>query len=451
MTPAPMPSTCRCDAPDSQAILARIQALDLRAYEGRVTRVMPTFLEADGPGLPVGSLCEIQLASGSVIAEIAGVDMGRVTLVPYTGIGGVHVGARVAAVSQGADMAVGPEMLGRVIDALGRAIDGGPAMAPSEHRPLHGTVGNPLARARADKPIETGVRAIDTLLTLAVGQRVGIFAGSGVGKSTLLSTIAANTEADCCVLCLVGERGREAQEFWQHNLSAEDRARSVMVVATSDQSAVMRARSVLAALTVAEYLRDTGGRVLFMLDSVTRYAMALREIGLAAGEPPTARAYTPGVFAALPRVVERCGAFQDGGAITAIMTVLTESDNADDPLADTMRALLDGHIVLSRKLAEQGHYPAIDVSRSMSRLFRHVVAPDEGAAAADATRLLSIYNESRVLVEAGLYKAGENPELDRAIRLRDSLNAFLRQSPDVRTGRTEAVVQLKYLLEGHRS
>jgi len=411
---------------------------------GAVTRVMPTYVEADGPSAALGSLC---MVGGQVMAEVVKIEQGLVTLAPYAPVTSLCIGDRVEAIRIGSDVPVGSALLGRVVDPLGFPIDGGrPIGVMGERWPLAGKETGALDRITPTQALETGCRAIDGMLTLGIGQRVGIFAGSGVGKTTLLGGLATHIQADVCVLCLVGERGREADEFWHRSLSEQARKRSVMVVATSDRPAIMRARSVSLALAYAEYFRAQGKHVLLLLDSVTRYALALREIGLAAGEPPTVRAYTPGVFAALPKIVERCGALRQGGATTAIMTVLTETDDIDDPMAETLRALLDGHIVLTRALAEQGQFPAIDVPRSVSRVFRHVTTAEEKALAARAVGQLALYEASRTLVESGLYVAGSHPALDRALANRPALVQFLKQDLDIPTPRAQAITELAALL-----
>jgi flagellum-specific ATP synthase len=427
-----------------------MRRVDPATRRGTVTRVMPTYIEADGPGVPLGSLCTLGTPDAQQgYAEVVKVEVGRVTLVPYTPASSLCVGDTVYAARVGATLPVGPTYLGRVIDPLGRPLDGRPPIVAGDASwPLAGVSTSALDRLSPDTPLQTGIRVLDSLLTLGIGQRAGIFAGSGVGKTTLLGSLARNVEADVCVLCLVGERGREAEDFWQRSLSESARARSTMVVATSDQPAVMRARSVLVALSLAEYFRAQGAHVLLLLDSVTRYALALREIGLAAGEPPTVRAYTPSVFAALPKIVERCGALKGGGAITALMTVLTETDDVDDPMAETMRALLDGHIVLTRELAEQGHFPAIQVPRSVSRVMQHVAQPEERRLAADVVGQLALYESSRTLIESGLYLAGSNPALDRALHLRPALIDFLRQDTNTAVARETARIELATLLKG---
>ena len=426
------------------AYIDALKGIDTATRVGSVTRIMPTYIEADGPSVPLGSLCRV---GASLVAEVVKTEVGRVTLVPYTAVTALCIGDPVQAIRTGALIPVGTGMLGRVVDALGAPADGGPTIGDVGTRwPLAGVETAALDRLTSSSPLESGCRAIDSLLTLGVGQRVGIFAGSGVGKTTLLGSLARHIDADICVLCLVGERGREAEEFWRDTLSEATRRRSVMVVATSDQSAVMRARSVLVALSYAEYFRSLGKHVLLMIDSVTRYALALREIGLAAGEPPTVRAYTPGVFAALPKIVERCGALRQGGATTAVMTVLTETDDVDDPMSETLRALLDGHIVLTRSLAEQGHFPAIDVPRSISRVFRRVANDDDRRLATNVIAQLALYESSRTLVDSGLYVSGSNAALDRVLTMRQALIDFLRQDSDIPVSRDASIATLSRLL-----
>lgn len=403
---------------------AALGAVETASLYGTVGRISPTHVEADAPLATLGATCRI---GGRLMAEISAVGTTGVTLMPYGSVDEVRIGDRVELVGKGAHVATGDVFLGRVVDALGRPLDGRLLEAGSVTWPIAGIPTAALNRITPDQALETGVRAIDGLLTLGQGQRIGIFAGSGVGKSTLLASLCRHMRADVIVLCLVGERGREAQDFWTHALDDDARARALMVVSTSDEPAVMRARGVHAALAHAEYFRARGGHVLLLVDSMTRYAQALRDIGLASGEPPSVRAYTPGVFAALPRVIERCGALASGGAITAVMTVLTETDDVDDPMAESLRALLDGHIVLSRALAEQGHFPAIDVPRSVSRVFRQVNDEHSRALASEAIAQLSTYEASRTLVESGLYAAGSQPTLDRALARRNELLAFLRQ------------------------
>jgi flagellum-specific ATP synthase len=390
---------------------------------------MPTHIEADGPNVCLGSLCEVE-AEGSrrkFWAEVVRVDRSSLTLTPLEEGCSTYVGALVTALSRASRAPVGNVFLGRAVDALGRPVDGGNVVRARQYRPLHTPALSPLERHSPPTVLETGIRAIDGLLTLGRGQRVGIFAASGVGKTSLLSQIARQVQADITVICLVGERGREVEALWNHGLDAKARSHSTLVAATSDQAASMRVRAGYYALALAEFWRDQGKHVLFLLDSVTRLAMAMREIGLAAGEPPTVRAYTPGVFAAIPKMVERCGASRTAGAITAIMTVLSETDEIEDPICELMKSLLDGHILLSRSMAEMSNFPAIDIARSVSRQAEKLVHPTHRRAAAKVMEWLSNYESSRTLVNAGLYNKGSNPAIDQAMERHPNIRRFLQQ------------------------
>ncbi len=416
--------------------LTRVRSADLVGRTGRVTRILPTYVEADGPSVPLGAICRIETkpslggdGQGEVLAEVVGVNRSSIVLAPFQSSASTFSGARVSARREADRAPVGDALLGRAVDALGAPIDEqGPLVGPVWER-LGGVETAPLERASPHRLLETGVRAIDGLLTLGEGQRVGVFAASGVGKTSLMAQLARQVRADRCVVCLVGERGREVEALWERGLPEEAKARATLVAATSDQAAAMRARAAEYALSIADHWRRRGLHVLLLLDSVTRLAMAMREMGLAAGEPPTTRAYTPGVFAAIPKLVERCGALKSGGAITAVMTVLAETDDIDDPVSEMMKSLLDGHIVLSRSLAERGHFPAIDAPKSISRLAAEL-AGAERADAEDAVALLSTYDASRTLIEAGVYVRGADPEIDRALDRRPHLQAFLRQPQD---------------------
>jgi flagellum-specific ATP synthase len=430
----------------SHAFAARLALIDPIARTGRVTRILPTHIEADGPNLPLGALCDIETDRGGVAAMVARVDAGAVALVPFEDRPATFSGARVTARGDDAHVPVGDAFLGRALDALGAPIDGGPVIHATERGRLRGVEQPLLGRLSPRKRMETGVRAIDTLLTIGEGQRIGLFAAAGVGKTSLMTQLARQVDADRCVICLVGERGREVDSLWRDGLSEEARAKSVLVAATSDQSAPMRARACDYALALANHWRGEGLHVVLLLDSVTRLAMALREIGLAAGEPPTVRAYTPSVFAAIPKLVERCGSLEGGGAITALMTVLAETDDVDDPVSEMMKSLLDGHIILSRTLAEQGHFPAIDVPKSISRLAAKLQPAAERASAQAAVSLLSLYDQSRILIESGVYAAGANPELDAAIDRRPALNRFLRQGSDEFASHGDAALVLADLV-----
>ena len=416
-------------------LLARIEQAEFARPYGYVRKVASGLVEATGPANALGELCEIECTpdaetgvASRILAEVAAVDDRRVVLVPLEQHGHIRPEAKVVARALRDRVPVGDAFAGRAVDALGRPIDGRGDILATAHMPITGSVPKPMERANPSRILPTGLRAIDGLLTLGEGQRVGVFAASGVGKTSLMEQLAAQIQCDRCILCLVGERGREVEGVWRSLSERDDADRYTIVAATSDESAALRARSVNYALCLADHWRAQGEHVLLMVDSVTRIAMALREIGLAAGAPPTVRAYTPNVFAALPRLVERCGATRSGGSITAIMTVLSETDDVDDPIVELMKSLLDGHIVLSRALAEQGHFPAIDVTRSVSRSVEQLVSSDQSRAMRDTVAMLGAYEEARVMIESGVYKSGTNAVVDRAIAARGEINAFLRQA-----------------------
>lgn len=408
-----------------------LAATELTRQVGWVSRVQGLAIEADGPRVPVGAMCQIvppgHAAQAPVLAEVVGVDAGRVVLMPFGALHGLGAGAQVVPLGCEAEIGVGAALLGRVIDGFGRPLDALPAPATSQRQALSASAPNPMMRPRVRAVLETGVRAIDALLTLGRGQRIGIFAGSGVGKSSLLGMITRHARADVNVIALIGERGREVREFVEEHLGADGLRRSVVVVATADQPALARIRAAHAAVAIAEWFREAGRHVLLTMDSVTRLAMARREVGLAAGEPATTRGYTPSVFAELPRLCERCGTAPSGGSITALLTVLVEGDDLNEPIADTLRAILDGHVVLSRSLAQQGHYPAIDVLQSASRLLADLATSEERQLALLALRHLAALEKGRQLVELGAYVKGSNPALDAALAVEVALFAWLRQ------------------------
>jgi flagellum-specific ATP synthase len=414
---------------------------------GTVTGVAGLVIESDGPNVGLGELCLIRSARDEfqVQAEVVGFREHRVLLMPLGPTAGLHVGCEVAAGRQPVLPRAGPEMLGRVLDALGRPIDGLGALPLSRAVGASAGVPHPLRRQRIRDPFVTGVRALDAFTPLGRGQRLGLFAGSGVGKSTLMGMIARGCEADVIVVALVGERGREVREFIEKDLGAAGLKRSVVVVATSDAPAPLRLRAAATATSIAEAYRDEGKNVLLMMDSVTRLAMAQREIGLAVGEPPTTRGYTPSVFALLPRLLERTGA-GEVGAITALYTVLVEGDDMNEPVADAVRGILDGHLVLSRQLAHFNHYPAIDVLESVSRLTRDVCAPAEVALAGRAREHLALYRKNEDLISIGAYQKGGSAALDEAILRQPALRKFLCQSTEERTARADTYQQLKSLL-----
>ena len=394
---------------------------------GSIVRTQGLAAAVAGFPAPVGSLVEIERQSGQFVeAEVIGF-RDRTTLVyPLGDMAGVRHGNRVRLARSSRTIRVGSDLLGRVIDARGQFLDDLPLPHLPERLPLARTPPPATSRPRIDQPLSTGVRAIDGLLTCGVGQRIGIFSGSGVGKSVTLGMMARYTSADVSVIGLIGERGREVNDFLERDLGRAGLARSVVVVATSDQSALLRVQAAQAATTVAEYFRDQGKNVLLIMDSVTRFAMALREIGLAAGEPPTTRGYPPSVFSLLPRLIERAGR-ASRGSITAFYSVLVEGDDTSEPVSDTVRGLLDGHVILSRRLAAQAHYPAIDVLESISRLFPDIVPTEQQQAAQTLRELLAAYREHEDLISIGAYRSGANSTVDAAIAMRDSINGFLQQ------------------------
>ncbi len=413
-----------------ETLLERVRTSSRFAQYGRATRVVGLVIEAVGVDVAMGELCRIRSLThdATVMAEVVGFHERGVLLMPLGDTDGIHPGSAVEPMGRSLGLDVGPGLLGRTLDGLGRPMDGLGEIGPTVRVSLTSEPPNPLERRPIDEPLATGVRAIDGLLTLGRGQRIGIFAGSGVGKSTLLGMIARHAQADVNVIALLGERGREVRDFIQNALGPEGLARSVLVVATGDQSALVRARGALVATAIAEYFRDQGRQVLLMVDSVTRVAMAWREIGLAVGEPPTTKGYPPSVFAQLPRLLERAGNAHQGG-ITGIYTVLVEGDDFNEPVADHVRSVVDGHVVLSRRLATSGHFPAIEVTESASRVRDQIVSRDHLTAAAEITSLVAAYGEKEDLISVGAYQPGSDPRLDVAIRLRDDIQRFLRQEP----------------------
>lgn len=416
---------------------------------GWVRRLQGLAIEAEGPACELGEMCSVAVGSAraGTRAEVVGMAGKHVVLLPLGPTQGITSGAEVVALGRHADIPVGAALLGRIVDAFGEAVDGQGPIAASARVAAQAAAPDAMARPRIERILETGIRSIDALLTIGAGQRIGIFAGSGVGKSTLLGMITRHAQADVNVIALIGERGREVREFVEEQLGAEGRARSVVVVATSDQPALARIRAAHAAVAMASWFREQGRSVLLTIDSITRLAMARREVGLAAGEPATARGYTPSVFAELPQICERCGTSAGGGSVTALLTVLVEGDDLNEPIADAMRSILDGHVVLSRELAQQGHYPPVDVLRSASRLMPALASDADKALAAEAVRHLAVLEKHRQIVELGAYAAGANTQLDAALALEGPLFAWLRQD----TGgiaRATALQQLRALL-GH--
>jgi flagellum-specific ATP synthase len=425
--------------------LARLESFSTLRWQGRVTQVAGPLIESEGPFCSVGEICQICGSEGRALpGEIVGFRGSTVLAMPLDLPRGVRHGDRVVTWGERATLRVGDAMLGRVIDGSGRSLDSLGAYAAHEYRALEGAAPLPLDRVPIREPISCGIRAIDGFLTCGRGQRVGIFGGSGVGKSTLIGMMARNTGADLTVLGLVGERGREVREYLENSLGEEGRKRSVVVVSTSDQSPVQRIRAALAATAAAEYFCAKGKNVLLVVDSLTRLAMAQREIGLAAGEPPTAKGYTPSCFSMLARLIERAGKFAEG-SITAFYTVLMEGDDEQDPLVDAARALLDGHVMLDRKLAVRSHYPPIAVLDSVSRLMSGVCSAQHLQKAHELRRLLAAYTASEDLIRIGAYQKGSDPTLDKALALIPELHRFLMQKPSESTNFADSVARLMAL------
>jgi flagellum-specific ATP synthase len=414
---------------DPNAVDAACQGLDLCQTFGKITKVVGLIAEGQGIKPPLGSVCHLlpeDRDSTPIPAEVVGFREGSCLFMPYGDMRGIRPGSLIRNSSAPPHIPVGPGLLGRTLDAFGEPIDGKGMIAAESYAPLYRTPPNPMERPRIDQPLDVGVRAINGLLTLAKGQRVGIMAGSGVGKSTLMGMMARYTKADINVIGLVGERGREVVEFIERDLGPEGMARSVVIVETSDKSPLIRMRAAFAATAVAEYYRDQGLDVLLMMDSVTRFAMAGREVGLAAGEPPTRGGYTPSVFALLPQLLERTGK-SALGSITGIYTVLVDGDDFTEPIADAVRSIIDGHIVLTRDLADQSHFPAIDVLKSISRLRSEVVDNENMAAGRTVLRLMSTFKRVEDMVNIGAYQRGASAEVDRAIDMVAPINGFLQQ------------------------
>ena len=409
------------------AYITKLDRISPFRWTGQVTEVVGLLIESRGPAVAIGDFCEITTASGRrVRTQVIGFRNGRVLAMPLEETDGLQLGDEVGARSEDAKVEVGSGLLGRVIDGFGKPLDDGPGIAAEDAYPLSGVPGNPLDREHITEPLVTGIRAIDGLLPCGRGQRIGIFGGSGVGKSTLLGSMSRHNSADVTVIALIGERNREVRGFLEQELGPEGRKKSVVVVSTSERPAPLRVRACLVALAVAEYFRDQGAHVLLVMDSVTRLAMAQREIGLAAGEPPSQKGYTPSVFNLLPKILERAGNFRRE-SITGFFTVLVEGDDFNEPICDAVRAILDGHIILSRRLAAQGHYPAIDILHSVSRLSSRVATPQQNEAAVRMRQALASYRDAEDLIQLGAYAAGSNAVLDSSIRIRPELLEFLKQ------------------------
>lgn len=433
---------------DLKGFREELKEFDSYRYMGKIEKIVGMTIEASGPECSIGDICRIYSKDmqSYIFAEVVGFQSEKVLLMPYTDIEGIGPGSIVDNTGGKLMVKTGEGLAGRIIDAIGNPIDGGGEIEYTGSISISGNPANPLTRPKISQPIELGVKAIDGLLTLGKGQRIGIFAGSGVGKSTLMGMIARKVKADINVIALVGERGREVREFIENDLGEEGMARSVVVVATSDQPAMMRYKCPMTATAIAEYYMSQGKDVLLMMDNLTRFAMANREVGLSIGEPPIARGYTPSIYAAMPKLLERAGCFEKG-SITGIYAVLVEGDDTNEPIADTVRGIIDGHIILSRKIAAQNHYPAIDILPSVSRLMSTVASKEHKEAAAKLRNYLSLYNSNIDLISIGAYKAGTNPKLDEAISRIDKINAFLTQGTQESFSLEETVRLLKEAVE----
>ena len=406
----------------------KIREAETVEYSGKVVKVVGLTVESNGPTVNMGDVCRIYASEGDgyVEAEVVGFKDQRVQLMPFGDMTGIGFGSRVVSTHEALSVPVSDELVGRVLDALGRPMDGGPEITEMARYCVNNAPPNPLARARIQDVFPLGVRAMDGFLTAGRGQRLGIFAGSGVGKSTLLGMIARNAVADLNVIVLVGERGREVNDFIEHDLGPEGLKKSILVIATSDQPALLRVKAPLVGTSIAEYFRDKGYNVLLLMDSLTRFAMAQRDVGMAVGEPPISRGYTPTVYSMMPQLLERSGS-SDKGTITGLYTVLVEGDDMNEPIADTVRGILDGHIVLSRALATANHYPAIDVMASVSRLMSTIASPEHKAKAGELRNAMAVYNGAKDLIQIGAYKQGSDAATDNAILLNPKINAFLCQ------------------------
>ena len=417
---------------------------------GKVTDVTGLLIKGYIPGVSVGSICEIQVAqlNKSILAEVVGFKDKQVLMMSLSDMRGISLGSKITLSKSVATVRVSEELLGRVVDGLAQPLDGLPDLEIVKEVPLYSEVVNPLKRKPIRQSLDVGVRAINSTLTVGRGQRVAIMAGSGVGKSVLMGMMAQQTEADVNVIALIGERGREVREFIENELGPKGMKKTVVVCVTSDQSPLLRMRGAYVATAIAEYFSGLGKNVLLVMDSVTRFAMALREIGLSIGEPPSTRGYTPSVFSTLPKLLERAGNFENSGSITGFYTTLVESDDMNDPIGDAVRSIVDGHIVLSRDLAHKGHYPAIDILQSASRVMKAVSSPDHARQAMKLREVLAVYKDAEDLINIGAYKSGMNPKIDRAIKAIDQINEFLKQRTDDHTNMAQCLKMLHQITAG---
>ena len=435
--------------PEWKRYVKAIEACRSLRQEGKVLKAAGLVIEANGPGLSVGSLCAVHTPGGRVVpVEIVGFKEKRVIAMPFGEVRGIKPGSRMVDLNKKSCVHVGEGYLGRVIDGMGCPLDGGGPVEWKREYPLYGSSLNPLRREIIHEVLDVGVRSINALATVGKGQRITIMSGSGVGKSVLMGMIARNTIAPVTVIALIGERGREVREFLERSLGESGLSKSVVVVATADSSPLVKIRAAHVATSMGEYFRDQGLDVILMMDSITRFAMALREVGLAAGEPPSAKGYTPSVFSEIPKLLERAGTLDGGGSITGIYNVLVEGDDMNEPIADCTRSVADGHIVLSRPLAHKGHFPAIDAMASISRVMKEIVTPDHLRWARTMIKTLSVYREAEDLIAIGAYADGSDPEIDFAKKMIGKMRAFLQQGMAEKTSFQESVSGLRDLFEG---
>jgi flagellum-specific ATP synthase len=426
--------------------LRTVQSCQPIRLEGKIVKVAGMVAEANGPGLSVGSLCAIKNSDGrNIQAEVVGFRDKRVIIMPFGEMRGIKPGSRIVDMSRRPIVKVGEAYLSRVLDGLGRPIDGKGSIKGEVEYPIYGDVLNPLKREIIREVIDVGICSVNALMTIGKGQRIAIMSGSGVGKSILMGMIARNTAADVTVIALIGERGREVREFIETSLGEEGLKKSVVVVATSDSPALVRIRGAYLATALAEFFRDKGLDVIFIMDSITRFAMSLREVGLAAGEPPSAKGYTPSVFGLMPKLLERAGTVERSGSITGIYNVLVEGDDMSEPIADAIRSTVDGHIVLSRNLAHKGHYPAVDVLASISRVMKDIIDPEHLDSAKKLVKVLATYREAEDLINIGAYVDGSDPDIDFAKKMIGRINSFLQQEIYQKVPFKESVAQLKAL------
>lgn len=427
-----------------------IKNIHLTKDSGKVTEVTGLLIKGFLPGASVGSICAIKnpYSEKPFLAEVVGFKDRQVLMMALSEMRGISLGSKITLTRSVATVKVSDDLLGRVVDGLGTPLDQGPAIETFKEVPLYSEIINPLEREPIRQSLDVGVRAINATITAGRGQRIAIMAGSGVGKSVLMGMMARQTEADVNVIALIGERGREVREFIENDLGPEGMKKTVVVCVTSDHSPLLRMRGAYVATAIAEYFAKNKKNVLLVMDSVTRFAMALREIGLSVGEPPTSRGYTPSVFSTLPKLLERAGNFESGGSITGFYTTLVEGDDMNDPIGDAVRSIVDGHIVLSRQLAQKGHFPAIDVLQSASRVMKSVTSPEHMRAAIKFRELLATYKEAEDLINIGAYKSGANPKIDRAIKSIDAINDFLKQRTDDFSNMNQCLRQIQQITAG---